>query len=157
MIMELYKEKLKLENRILAVIAAILALFTVLSIAAEAGLIALSPIAGDSHWQSQWRGFICGASMGILGLILFGLVRNSQALKDEQKLKKLYIKEHDERTIQIWTAARAEAMRLFLLIGLAAAIIAGYFSITVSLTILACIVSLSLLGLGFKVYYSKKF
>ena len=155
--MEHYREKLKLENRILAAIAAILALFTVLSIAAEAGLLPLSPIAGDSHWQSRWRGFVCGASMGILGLILFGLVRNSQALKDEKKLKKLYIKEHDERTIQIWTAARAEAMRLFLLIGLAAAVIAGYFSIAVSLTILVCIVSLSLLGVGFKIYYSKKY
>ena len=155
--MKLYKEKLKLENKILAVIAAILLLFAVLSIAAEAGLISLSPIAGDSHWQSRWRGFVCGASLGILGLILFGLVRNIRALKDEKKLKQLYIKEHDERTIQIWTAARAESTRVFLLGGLAACIIAGYFSITVSLTILVCILVHSLLGLGFKIYYSKKY
>ena len=152
--MKLYKEKLKLENKILAVIAAILLLFAVLSIA---GLISLSPVAGDSHWQSRWRGFVCGASMGILGLILFGLVRNIRALKDEKKLKQLYIKEHDERTIQIWTAARAESTRVFLLAGLAACIIAGYFSITVSLTILVCILVHSLLGLGFKIYYSKKY
>lgn len=155
--MDFYKEKLKLENRILAVIAVILVLFTVLSIAGEAGLIPLSPIAGDSHWQSKWRGFVAGASMGILGLIIYGLVRNIQALKDEKKLKNLYIKEHDERTIQIWTAARAESTRVFLLAGLVACIIAGYFNITVSLTILACILAHSLLGLGFKIYYSRKY
>ena len=155
--MEFYKEKLKVENRIFTVIAIILVLFIVLSFTAEAGLISLSPVTGDSHWQSKWRGFVCGASMGILGLIIYGLVCNIRALKDEKKLKKLYIKNHDERTIQIWTTARAEAMRLFLVIGLVAAVIAGYFSITVSLTVLACIVSLSLLGFCFKVYYSKKF
>ena len=155
--MEFYKEKLKVENRIFTVIAIILVLFIVLSFAAEAGLISLSPVTGDSHWKSKWRGFVCGASMGILGLIIYGLVCNIRALKDEKKLKKLYIKNHDERTIQIWTTARAEAMRLFLVIGLVAAVIAGYFSITVSLTVLACIVSLSLLGFCFKVYYSKKF
>lgn len=155
--MELYKEKLKLENRILAVIAVILALFAFVSIAGEAGLISFAPSAGDSHWQSRWRGFICGASIGILGMLVFGLIRNIQALKDDKKLKKLYIKEHDERTIQIWTVARAEALRLFLLIGLVAAVVAGYFSITVSLTLLACVVTLSLLGLAFKIYFSKKY
>ena len=155
--MEHYKEKLKLENRIISVIAVILAIFTLLSIAGEAGLISFAPAAGDSHWQSRWRGFICGASIGILGLLTYTLVQNHMALKDEKKLKKLYIKEHDERTIQIWTTARAEAMRVFLLIALAAAIVSGYFSITVSLTILACVVALSLLGFGFKVYFSGKY
>lgn len=155
--MKTYREKLKLENRIITVIAIVLAIFTVLSIAGEAGLISFAPAAGDSHWQSRWRGFICGASIGILGLLIFGLVHNIQALKDEKKLKAQYIKEHDERTIQIWTAARAASMQVFLLAGLAAGVVAGYFSVTVSVTILVCVILHSLLGMAFKIYYSRKF
>lgn len=155
--MEQYKEKLKLENRIIIVIAVILAIFTAVSIAGEAGLIPFSPAAGDSHWQSRWRGFVCGASVGILGLLIFGLVRNVRALKDGKKLRSLYIKEHDERDIQIWTAARASSMQVFLLAGLAAGTIIGYFNVTVSVTVLVCVTAQALLGFAFKVYYSRKF
>ena len=155
--MEKYKEKLKLQNLFLAAACVILALFCVLGFAAEAGLVSLTPVAGDSHWQSQWRGFVSGASMGVLALMLFGLVRNLLALKDEKKLKKLYIKENDERTIQVWTCARAAGCQAFLLLGLVAAIVAGYFSVTVSLSILACVLSAAVLSLCFKLYYYNKF
>ena len=65
--------------------------------------------------------------------------RSCTGSKNEKELKKLYIKCHDERTIQIWTAARAAAFQTFLLLGLAAIVITGYFSITVSITILSCV------------------
>ena len=152
-----YKEKLKIQNIFLAVACVILAGFCALGFAAEAGAVDLAPIAGDSHWQSQWRGFVSGASMGVLALMLFGLVRNLLAMKDEKKLKKLYIKENDERTIQVWTSARAAALQAFLLLGLVAIVAAGYFSVTVSLTILGCVWFASIIGLLFKVYYSKKY
>lgn len=155
--METYKEKLKIQNIVMAICSIVLAVFTVLGFAAEAGLIELTPVAGDSHWQSQWHGFISGASFGIMALMLFGLIRNIRAMKDEKALKQLYIKENDERAIQIWTSARAASMQVFLLLGLAACIVAGYFSVTVSLTILVCVLVHSLIGAGFKVYYSKKF
>lgn len=156
--MENYKEKLRIQNITFTVIAVILALFAVCAILAEAGILPFfSPTAGDSHWQSKWRGFVCGAACGILGLMLFCLYRNTKALKNEKELKKLYIKCHDERTIQIWTAARAAAFQTFLLLGLAAIVITGYFSITVSITILSCVLVASLIGMGFKVYYDKKF
>ena len=155
--MDNYREKLKMQNWIFAAGSVILAVFSVLGFAAEAGLVPLTPIAGDSHWQSQWRGFISGASFGILAFLLFGFIRNIFALRDEKKLKKLYIKEHDERQIQIWTSARAAATQAFLLLGLVAVIIAGYFNATVSMTILICVLINSSLGLWFKIYYNKKF
>ena len=155
--MEQYKETLKKQNIFLTVCIIILALFTILSFAAECGLIPLAPLAGDSHWQSKWRGFVCGAAFGILALMAYGLVQNRKALKDDKALKKLYIKNHDERQIQIWTAARAASMQVFLLGGLVACIVAGYFSVTVSLTILACVVLHALIAAGFKLYYSKKY
>lgn len=156
--MEQYKDKLKIQNVTLGICGLILGVFSVCSVLGEAGILPFfNPVAGDSLWQSRWRGFICGAAMGVLALMLFGLYKNAKALKDEKELKKLYIKEHDERTIQIWTSARAAAFQTVLIVGLAAIIVAGYFSITVSLTIMSCVVTTSLTGLLFKVYYSKKF
>lgn len=155
--MEQYKETLKKQNIFLIVCNIILALFALLSIAAEAGLIAIAPMTGDSHWQSKWRGFVCGAAFGIMGLMIFGLLQNRKALRNDKQLKQLYIKNHDERTIQIWTAARAASMQVFLLGGLVACVVAGYFSITVSLTILVCVVLHALTAMGFKMYYSRKY
>ena len=155
--MEQYKEKLRITNVFLMIGCIVLAVFAMLAIGSELGWFhILKPVAGDSHWQSSWNGFITGASCGILGLLVFSLIRNRQALKDEKKLKKLYVKEHDERTIQILTLARNTAMQILLLGGLVAAVIAGYFSITVSLTILGCIVTASITSLLLVGYYSKK-
>lgn len=156
--MENYKEKLKIQNLTIAICCIALFAFSALSLLGEAGIVPFfNPVAGDSHWQSMWRGFISGAAMGILALMLIGLIRNILALRDEKKLKKLYIKENDERQQKVATSAGAAAMQTALLLGLVAVIIAGYFSITVSLTILACVLSCSLITIGFKLYYNKKF
>ena len=156
--MKQFKEKLKLENRIIIVCIAVLSAFVILSVLAEAEVIPfLRPVTGDEHWQSKWRGFIAGASGGVLGLMVFSLIQNIQALRNEKKLKALYIKTNDERQIQIWTAARAAATQTFLLAGLAAGVIAGYFHVAVSITILACVLAHSLIAMGFKLYYGKKF
>jgi hypothetical protein len=156
--MEQYKEKLKITNIFLAVGCLFLVIFAILAVGSELGWFhILKPLAGDSHWQSTWFGFITGASCGVFALMLVCLIRNCLALKDEKKLKKLYAKEHDERTIQIVTLARNTAMQILLLGGLVATVIAGYFSITVSLTILACIFTASTTSLLLTGYYSKKF
>ena len=153
--MEQYREKLKKQNIWLAVCCVILLSSCILGFMAELGLVTLIPTAGDSHWQSTWRGFISGASMGLLGLMVFALIRNILALKNEKKLKKLYVQMHDERTAMLYHNARSAAMSAFLIFGLIAVIVTGYFSITVSITILVCIVVCSLLCACFKLYYSK--
>ena len=156
--MEQYREKLKLQNAVIAICCTVLAIFCFLAAASEFGLFSLlTPVVADNHWQSMWRGFISGASVGVLALMIVGLVRNILALHSDDALKKRYVKDHDERTIQIWTSARALSMQIFLLAGLVAASVAGYFSVAVSITILACVLVHSLLGLGCKLYYSKKF
>lgn len=155
--MEHYKEKLKLTNIFLAIGCVVLAVFAIAAIGSELGWFQiLRPVTGDSHWHSQWFGFVTGASCGIFGLMIVCLIRNLRALKDDKKLKKLYVKEHDERTIQIITLARNTAMQILLLGGLVASVIAGYFSITVSLTILACIFLSSITSILLALYYSKK-
>ena len=155
--MEQYKEKLRITNVFLMIGCIVLAVFVVLAIGSELGWFQiLKPLAGDSHWHSHWNGFITGASCGIFALLFVSLIRNRRALKDEKQLKKLYVKEHDERTIQILTLARNTAMQILLMGGLVAVVIAGYFSITISLTILTCIFTASITSLLLVGYYSKK-
>lgn len=155
--MENYREKLKISNRISSICVLVLFAFILTAGLAEAGILQLAPVAGDSHWQSMWRGFCCGASCGILALMVFGLVRNHRAIKNDTALKKLYIKEHDERAIQIRTSAQAAAQQTFLWVGMVAVVVSGYFHVAVSLTILVCIFILSILSLIFIAYYNKKF
>lgn len=152
-----FREKLKLQNLGIGLCCLVLAAFCFLAVAGEAGLINLVPATDDIHWQSRWRGIMMGASFGILMMLIAFLVRNILALQDEKRLKKLYVQLYDEREIQIWTAARSSAMRIFLMVGMIAAIIAGYFSVTVGITILACLFTLSMIGLGCSAYYKTKF
>ena len=155
--MDQYKEKVKVNCCITGILCVILTLFSLFCLAAEAGFVELTPLVGDSHWQSRWRGFISGAAFGITIYMFISLVKCIRAMKDEKKFKKLYIQETDERQKQIYTAARAASMQLTTALGLVATMIAGYFNITVCLTILACTWFLALSGVAFKFYYSKKF
>ncbi len=154
--MEQYKDKLKIFQRVTAAAACILAAFSILALVSQAGLIQLTPVDGDSHWQSMWRGIVMGMSAGILIVMVAFLVRNILALKDEKRLKKLYVETNDEREIQIWTAARSTAMQLFLMVGVVAAIVAGYFSMTVSITIIVCMFLQSITGFFCMLYYRLK-
>ena len=155
--MELFRDKLKMQNLVIAICCFILAVFSFLAAAGQAGIIGfMEPATDNTHWQSMWRGIITGMSFGIMIVMITFLVRNILALRDEKKLKKLYVETNDEREIQIWTAARSTAMQLFLLVGVVAAIVAGYFSMTVSITIIVCMFLQSMTGLFCMLYYRIK-
>ena len=155
--LEKFRDKIKLDNLTIAVSCFILAIFSFLAAMGEAGIIPFFTPAGDNHhWQSMWRGFISGSTFGIIIFMVICLVRNIWALHDEKLLKKLYVKEHDERTIQIWTAARARAMQTFMILGLVAGLIAGYFSMVVCITIIAMTTLQAFTSLFFVLYYSYK-
>ena len=155
--MELFRDKLKMQNQVIAICCFILAVFSFLAAAGQAGIIGfMEPATDNTHWQSMWRGIITGMSVGIMIVMIAFLIRNILALRDEKKLKKLYVETNDEREIQIWTAARSTAMQLFLLVGVVAAIVAGYFSMTVSITIIVCMFLQSMTGLFCMLYYRIK-
>ena len=155
--MEQYKGKLKITNIFLGICCAALAIFAFLAVGSELGWFSiLHPATGDSHWKSTWYGYVFGATIGVFAVMLACIIRNCRAMKDEKKLKKLYVQAHDERTIQIQTLARNTAMQILLCAGLVATIIAGYFSVTVSITIFVCIWVSSSVNLVLIGYYNKK-
>ncbi|MBE6845738.1 MAG: hypothetical protein E7508_08555 [Ruminococcus sp.] len=149
--MEKYRNKLKVHNIIFAVSA--IALIVVQTLAF---LKIIKPIEGDSHWHDYWNGMIAGMAFAFMGIMIFGLVKNLISLKNPDKLKKQYVKENDERTMQIAKHGQAAGASAFLLMLPAAIIISGYFNITVCITCLAITFGLSCsMALG-KIIYSKK-
>ena len=155
--MEQYKEKLKITRRIITVAALILTACCILFVLSECGIINIAPNAGDVHWQSRWRGMICGASFGLSIFLFAWTIRISKALRSDKELKKLYVEANDERQEKIRTAAGSSATQIFLIVGLVAAIVAGYFSVAVGTTILACLFIHSMIVVGCSMYFNMKF
>ena len=155
--MEQFKEKLRIQNIILSLLTFLILAFFVWYLAGTAGKIRFPAPAGTSSFQDFWIGFIGGALVGFLLFMVILMVRNMAAMMDDAKLKKLFIEENDERSHQIMVYARSASTQTFLFAGLAAAIIAGFFSMPVSLTIAASVAANGLIGIGFKMYYSKKY
>ena len=149
--MENYREKLKIHNILYAIGA--LALLAI-QILAYTGLV--SPVGADERWQGFYNGFIAGAAFGVMALFIVGLVMNLRALRSEKAMKKQYIKETDERSRQITAMGKSAGATIFLLLMVPAAIILGYFNVTVFITCIGCILALSLLMGGAKLYFSRK-
>ena len=154
--MDQYKKKLQSENMVFVIVIVILAGFMALAFAGEEGLLPLAPVTGDSHWPSSWRGFCVGMASALLVMMIVRLIRNRLALKNQEKLKKLYIRQNDEREWEIYTKALCAAMRVCLLLGIVAVVVVGYFNATAGLTLLIAIFCVSWVCLGFMLYYRKK-
>jgi hypothetical protein len=146
-----YRSSLKVQSVFFAVFALILVFIIVLG-----ALRIIQPVGADEHWADAWNGFISGAGFGIVAILIGGIVLNLRAMNNPAALKKLYIKEHDERGCQI--AYRSGHASYFfnaagLLLGV---IVGGYFSPLISLTCLGCLFYICLVRLGLKIYYSRK-
>lgn len=151
-----YRDKLKLQNLFIAACSFTVAAVAFLFAATEAGWIDLMPKTDDAHLSDAWLGVICGMCCSFLGFMIGFLIRNIRALTNDAFLKKLYVKDNDERQILIWTNARAVSMQVFLILGVVAGVIAGFFNMTVSITIFACVTIHSFLGLGLAMYFNIK-
>ena len=144
--LKIYKEKLIIENIVMAIgTAALLAV----------QFLRLRP-SYEGKYGDFYQGFIAGMAAGLCLLLVIGLVRNLMAILKEERLKALYIKENDERRAAVCTNGRSLGASIFLLISIPGMVVAGYFSATVFFTMVVCVMVLSVCcGLG-KLYYTKK-
>lgn len=145
--MKTYAKKLKFETVLLAVASLLL-----LVVQALAFSRIIRPLTGP-HWIDFWNGMLAGASFSIMALFLAGIVVNLRALTNEARLKKLYAREHDERTAHIARTAQSLGMRVGIPLVLVAALVAGYFDVKISLTCLACAAGQSVITSLAKLYY----
>lgn len=68
---------------------------------------------------------------------LYRMVRCQRALRDDAAVRRLYYQEHDERTRYIAQQVGRSSMAVNTVLLVVAAVIAGYFSVTVFVTLLA--------------------
>ncbi len=139
--------KAKLKKRLMW--AGIYNLFVVL-------IIFVNRYVGNQYSISDMAsGFTTGFFIGIQFLVIIGMFKIQSALKDEAKLKMLYIKEHDERTLAINEKIGGLGINLIIAgLGLAT-VITIYIDQTVFLTILGVLQFTVLVKGSLKLYFHK--
>ncbi len=121
-------------------------------------LIYRTKIAGGSQNLSDMiRGYQFGIFTGIQVMMLKDIVNYTRALRDEGRLKKLYIAENDERSRLIQDKIGGVGLNLSLAVLGIASIIAGFFNQLVFLTLVAVLIFMALMKGSLKLYYRRKF
>lgn len=132
----------------------LIAILTILLVVVSTGRIPLH--LADQNGTDFLQGFQVGIMVALDILAVMNLTRYRNALKDETKLKRLYAQEHDERQKYIGQMAGKSSMVTNLVLLSVAAVIAGYFSFQVFITLLVVMLIQCLVTLGMKCYYSNK-
>jgi hypothetical protein len=147
--MENYKTTLK--RRLYGMAAYNLALIALICLAL------LRPAAGgDEHLQAFLAGFNTGLFAVAQATLVMSFVRYRRAIRDEQKLKAMYIQEHDERLLMIRSKIGGAATPIILYGQLAAVIASAYFSSVVFFTLLGALLFSVAVMIVLKIYYTKK-
>ncbi len=146
--LEQYRKTLHIKNLLLSV--GILFMLVLLIFGSQ-----VSPIGGDRAWTGAWSGFISGCSSSLAAVMAVILVRNVLALRNGDRLRRQYIKYHDERTLEIFRRAGHSSYWFDAMGLLVATVVAGYFSPTVSLSCLGCTLYVCLVRLALKIYYAQ--
>lgn len=106
--------------------------------------------------QSLGTDYTTGFFGGICAVILASIIANSAALKNEEKLKKLYIKETDERTRAVEASAGRAAVKI-ILAGLSVAMLAAAnINKVVFFWLCGAVMFTAVVMLITKAYYNKK-
>lgn len=106
--------------------------------------------------SSEIINFHGGALCSFGFLLILNILRSIKALKDEKELKKLYIKENDERAIMIMQKTGAVGINICILGFALATIVAGYFNEITFFTLLGATLFVSTIKVLFKIYYHRK-
>ncbi|MCR4640353.1 hypothetical protein [Ruminococcus sp.] len=126
----------------------------ILCVLVIASLLIYKILTRDS--DSYFSGVLYGVTGAMVALGIGYSVRFNMALKDDVKLKEMYIQQNDERNKQILKESARTSNTIYLFVTAIAAIIAGAFSETVSMTLSIAIVIYSLIEVGVSAYYNKK-
>jgi len=145
--MEQFKKKLIVQQRYLSFgLLGLIAVF-VFSLHHESAPSAIGHFIG---------GFQTGISITLAGAFLFLLYRTLAAIKDSDKLRKLYIFETDERILLIRQKSGSAGMNIVMYGLIIGAFIAGNFNDIVCLTLLGACIFVGLVRGFFKLYYRIK-
>lgn len=126
--------------------------YTLLSVISLTGVVLLTVFGRNNYGFNATSGFFGG----LLGVSLVNVIQSKKALKDEKRLKELYIRKNDERYIRIERETSATMFNV-VLIGLSTAtIVSNFFSTTISSTLSVCLAFILVVYAAVSVYYNKK-
>lgn len=100
--------------------------------------------------------FALGFSVGIGAVVVFFMVKYLRALKDDEKLKQLYIEETDERRMYIKAKIGGKGMDLTIMFLALSMLISNFFNEVVFFTLFAATMFVVLLKFVLELYYTKK-
>lgn len=103
------------------------------------------------------RGFRTGIYIAVQLPILIFVIKYIQAFRNEQKIKKLYIEENDERTKFIRDKIGGLGFLFTVAIIAVATVIAGFLNYTVFFTLLAVTFFMVSVRASLKLYYRSKY
>lgn len=131
--MEQFRVRIGKRLRFLVAMALLAALCAAAALAISFGLF-------KPHNSSDfWMGFVQGASMGLLLVMLVGLLvaiaRCAGALRNDEKLRRLYIRKSDERLRMIEEKAGGKPLLFNIGMVALAGVCASFFSTQVALTL----------------------
>lgn len=151
--METYKNTLKRRTQLYGSLCCLVPASTLLLDRLTTG--AAVPL--SDHDRGFIHGFVIGFIILFLVYCIVTMVKIQKALKDEALLKKMYIDETDERRQFLQNKVGGAGMRLVVFLLCFAAVLACYFNITVTYTLVAAAFGVALVMLGFKLYYRNKY
>jgi hypothetical protein len=103
------------------------------------------------------RGVQIGIFIGISFMTLYFIGKLRNTLKNEDKLKKLYIEENDERRKWIQQKTGKTTILIVAFSMPIAIIVAGFYNFVVLITLLGTLLSLFIITAFVKYYYNKKY
>lgn len=142
--MKEFKEKLEKKTRFYS-------LFTCSSILIFFGCKFLLDGASDFA-----EGLITGFFSGLMIVAVFNLARMYTALKNDDKLKAMYIEETDERNIAIGKETACTATMISIMVVALSAIVAGFINVTVCITLAVSLFVTAVITVCVRGYYNKK-
>lgn len=119
--------------------------------------IEITAVLGEKSMTDLSSGFGTGVCSSIITLMIINVCRYSAALKNDEKLKKLYILETDERERLIYEKTNSSSFRAIIILLGFAAMVASFFSKPIFYTIVAIIVAIAFIQVAFKFYYRRKY
>ncbi len=147
-----FKDVLMKRIVILSSLGVIAIVFTVVI-----GFWGYSKIGIDTHISDFVHGGQTGLFTGFVVIMLRDIVKYIRAIKDEDRVKAIYIEENDERNKLINDKIGSVGYNFVILGLMVATIIAGFFNEVVFLTLLGALAFMALMKVSLKVYYNKKY
>ena len=150
--MDSFKNELRKRLTLMTVVDLLATIFIILT-----SIYGYASAASNADMSDMIHGFQTGIFVGVQIVLLRYIPRYRRALKNDIELKELYIEENDERTKLIKDKIGGTGFNFSLGAIATAAVMSGFFNITVFATLCIVLVFMAFVKGFLKMHYRRKF